>query len=307
MIFKDFVAGPWKRACYLRCKPSTRKRIDSALRTQLLPNFGSCALHRVSAEAVRHWFAHYSRTAPGGANRTLDVLSQILNHAVACEYLESNPTDGVVRNRRARLTRFLSRDEIKRLHAALNAHRGGESGRQQAEIIRLLLLTGCRKSELVNLKWSEVDGDALRLSDSKSGPRMVLLSSIARAILVRQPRTDSAHVFPAADLSGPRSSELALWRKVRRQAGIKDARLHDLRHTFASHAVMRNVPLPVISRLLGHAGTRITLRYAHIGDREIEAAAERVGAAIASTLAGRGGEPIATTSPFHCSARNAQD
>ena len=72
---------------------------------------------------------------------------------------------------------------------------------------------------------------------------------------------------------------------MRRQAGIEDVRLHDLRHTFASHAVMRSVPLPVVARLLGHAGTPMTLRYAHVSDRETEAAAERVGDALAFILA----------------------
>ena len=138
----------------------------------------------------------------------------------------------------------------------------------------------------MNLKWSEIDGNILRLRDSKSGPRTVLLNSNAKNILARQPRTGSAWVFPASDLSQPRSSELSLWRKVRREARIEDVRLHDLRHTFASHAVMQNVPLPVVSRLLGHAGTRMTLRYVHIGDREIEEAAERVGTGIARSLAG---------------------
>lgn len=285
-IFRDFVKGRWKSASYVRCKPSTRKRIDSALRTQLLPHFGSSPLHRIDGGAVREWFDNYSLTAPGGANRTLDVLRQILNYAVECEYLTSNPADGIIRNRRMKLTRFLSRPEIARLHAALDAHKGRESGRQQAEIIRLLLLTGCRKSELVNLEWSDIDGDILRLRDSKSGPRTVLLNSNARIILARQPRTESAFVFPASNSSRPRSSELSLWRKVRRQARIEDVRLHDLRHTFASHAVMQNVPLPIVSRLLGHAGTRMTLRYAHVGDREIEAAAERVGTAIAAVLGG---------------------
>ena len=259
--------------------------MDSALRTQLLPAFGLLPLKLIRTAAVHQWFDHYSRTAPGGANRTLDVLRQILTHAVECGYLADNPACGVTRNRRQKLTRFLSRTEIGRLHSALDAHRGRESGRQQAEIIRLLLLTGCRKGELVNLQWSEIDGDILRLRDSKTGPRTVFLNAHARTILSCQPRTGSAFVFPSpTDPSKARTSELSLWRKVRRQAGIEDVRLHDLRHSFASHAVMQNVPLPVVSRLLGHTGTRMTLRYAHVGDREIEEAAERVGVAIASVL-----------------------
>ncbi len=261
--------------------------MDSALRTQLLPAFGKRRLDRIRRRDVHRWFDRYGQSAPAGANRTLDVLRQILNHAVACGHVKKNPTRGVRRNPRPRLTRFLSHDEIHRLHQALDAHRGRGSGRQQAEIIRLLLLTGCRKGEIVGLRWSEVGEDALRLVDSKTGPRTVVLNERARAILARQPRSDSPFVFPSlADSTQPRAAELSLWRKVRRTAGIPDVRLHDLRHTFASHAVMSDVPLPVVSRLLGHAQPRMTMRYAHVSDREVEAAAERVGGCVASLLGG---------------------
>ncbi len=283
--FQDFVAASWKQVCYLRCKKSTRRRMDSALRTQLLPSFGALPVDRISRTAVHIWFDLYSETAPGGANRTLDVLRQILNHAIACGHLLTNPTHGIVRNPRPQRTRFLSRPEVARLHAALSRHRGRGSGRQQADIIRLLMLTGCRKGELLALRWSEVDGDVLRLKDSKTGPRAVYLNPQAQRILALQRRTGSPFVFPSsADSSRPRSSELSLWRKVRREAGIEDVRLHDLRHTFASHAVMQGVSLPVVSRLLGHSGVQMTLRYAHVSDPDTEAAAERIGVAIASRL-----------------------
>ena len=72
---------------------------------------------------------------------------------------------------------------------------------------------------------------------------------------------------------------------MRTEAGIKDVRLHDLRHTMASHAVMSGVPVPVVSRLLGHSNIQMTLRYAHLADRDIEAAAERVGTAMAQAMA----------------------
>ena len=286
--FEEFVTGAWKTSCHERCKPSTRRRTAGALRTQLLPVFGPLPLDRIDRAVVHLWFDDYSRTAPGGANRTLDVLRQIFNHAIVCGHVTANPTRGVRRNPRSRPTRFLSQAEIERLHAALDAHRGRGSGRQQADIIRLLLLTGCRKSELLNLRWSEAGEDTLHLTDTKTGPRPVFLNAPARNILARQPRTESPYVFPSlTDASKARSSELSLWRKVRRQAGMEDVRVHDLRHTFASYAVLQSVPLPVVSRLLGHAGTRMTLRYAHVSDRETEAAAERIGVALASVLADR--------------------
>ena len=273
--------------------------MDSALETQLLPNFGHLPLDEIAAEDVHAWFDHYSEKAPGGANRTLDVLRQILNHAIACGYQGGNPARGVVRNRTPLRTRFLSRTEVARLLAALNAHRGRGSGQQQADIIRLLLLTGCRKGELVGLRWSEVSEGTLRLRDGKTGPRLVYLNDRAQRILLRQPRTGGPFVFPSlSDSSRHRSLELSLWRKARRKAQIEDVRLHDLRHTFASHAVMQGVPLPVVSRLLGHSRSRMTLRYAHAGDSETEAAAERIGIALASVLGVAPDEAKAVAAPI---------
>lgn len=283
--FEGFVHGSWRTACFQRCKPSTQQRMDSALRTQLLPAFGPKRLDEIESLGVHRWFDHYSRSAPAGANRVLDILKQIFSYAIECGHLDGNPAVGVRHNPRPRVTRFLSRDEVARVHAALDAHRGRGSGQQQVAIIRLLLLTGCRKGEIVGLRWREVDGGVLRLADSKTGPRTIFLSRTAQAVIARQPRTGSAYVFPSlVDGSKPRSSELSLWRKVQRETGLRDVRLHDLRHTFASHAVMRRVPLPVLSRLLGHSRDRMAMRYAHVGDREAEEAAERIGTAIASLL-----------------------
>ena len=283
--FQEFVSGPGQ-ACFDRCKPSTLKPMTWQLTARLLPEFGPVPLDRITRAGVTRWFDEYSQTAAGGANHALALLRRILNHAVACGEIERNPTRGVKRNPRPKLTRFLSREEVHRLHLALD-HYACEraSFALQADIIRLLLLTGCRKSEIVTLRWRDVDGDTLNLADGKTGPRRVLLSPPARAILGRQPRSGSAYVFPSpVKLGRPFSHDLPLWRSVRERAGLEDVRLHDLRHTFASHAVLRGIPLPVVSIMLGHKRASMTLRYAHVGDRETENAAERVGAAISTLL-----------------------
>lgn len=282
----EFVAGAWKKICYDPCKKSTRVRVDSALRTQLLPEFGLKQLDHIESVEVLNWFEHYSLTAPGGANRALDVLKQIFNYAIECGLIHNNPTNGLRRNPRLRLTRFLSRAEVDQLHEALDSHRGRDSGRQQVDIIRLLLFTGCRKGEIIHLRWSEYHGDRLYLHDSKTGARTVHLNTQAQAILSCQPKVSDIYVFPSYhDTSKPRSSELSLWRKIKRVANLEDVRLHDLRHTFASHAVISKVPLPVVARLLGHSRERMTLRYAHVSDCETEAAAERIGIAMEAVLA----------------------
>ena len=286
-LFRDFVNGPWKEAHFPRYKPSTRRNVNHALAGQLLPALGSTALHRIDRNLVLRWFDAYSQCAPGGANFAFGVLRQILNFAVACGHIRSSPAKGIRTNRRAARTRFLSRDELGRLHQALDDHsRRGPGPGQQADIIRLLLFTGCRKSEVLKLRWSEVTRDTLVLADSKTGPRTVPLNAQARRILARQPRGRGEFVFPSPHNAGrPRTRDLPLWYPLRRDAGLEDVRLHDLRHTVASHAVMSGVPVPVVSRLLGHGNVRMTLRYAHLSDSETEAAAERIGAGLARTMA----------------------
>ena len=284
-LFRDFVAGPWKEAHFDRYKPSTQRTARYQLAARLLPAFGAKPLDRIGEAGIRRWFERYSRTAPGNANNVLGRLRQILNFAVACGHIERNPAVGIAFNRRPRSTRFLSTEEVRRLHGVLDAQTR-EDGRQQADIIRMLLLTGCRRGEIVGLRWSEVRDGMLALGDAKTGPRTVPLNRQARAVLDRQPRTGSPFVFPSPlDPARPRGPDLGLWYRVRRDAGIEDCRLHDLRHTMASHAVMNGVPVPVVSRLLGHADVQMTLRYAHLADRDIEAAAERVGEAMAQVIA----------------------
>ncbi|MDE0416306.1 MAG: site-specific integrase [bacterium] len=206
-----------------------------------------------------------------------------MNHAKVHGHIETNPASGIRRNPKRKFNRFLSRAEIRRLHYELDrcvAERPSRAA--QADIIRLLASTGCRFSEIRTLKWQEVGVAALDLTDSKTGPRTVYLSSKAREIIGQQPRTGSAYVFPSPDSpSRPLGrQQVSLWKLVRRRAGIEDVRLHDLRHTFASYAVMQGIPLPTVARLLGHRQVSMTLRYAHVADREVEAAAERIGTAI---------------------------
>ena len=282
--FREFVEGEWKDVHFARYKPSTKTALRSLLASQLMPAFASLPLERISPVRVRRWFDAFSRTAPANANRGLEALRQIMNFAIACGYVDANPAVGIALNPRPKLTRFLSREEIARLHRALDRQTGRDQ-RQQADIVRLLLLTGCRRGEIVQLRWSELRDDTLMLEESKTGPRSVPLNSQARRILDRQPRNSSPFVFPSShDRSRPRSPNLGLWYRVRKEAGIEDVRLHDLRHTHASHAVMNGVPVPVVSRLLGHSNVRMTLRYAHLGDREIERAAERVGKTVAAIM-----------------------
>ena len=289
-LFRDYALGEWKVAAEARWGKSQRTLVDWALREHFLPAFGSLPLDRIRRRDVERWFDDYSKTAPGGANHALSKLRQIMRAAVAAGLIAADPTRGIRKNPRPKFTRFLSTEEIDRLHCALDRLvQERPAYRAQSDVIRLLLLTGCRKGEIQQLKWSEVDGDVLRLETSKTGPRTVWLSEAARAILARQPRTGSAFVFPSPkDPARPRSAKpMRLWDRARAEAGIEDVRLHDLRHTVASQAVARGVALSTVARMLGHSDPKMTLRYAHVTDPDVEAAAERIGKVIQTAITGR--------------------
>ena len=289
-LFRDFVAGPWKTVRFDRCKPSTQRNFAGILKRQLLPAFGSRRLDRITRRMALRWFETYSSTAPGTANVALDLLGQIFRHARACGHIASDPVKGVARNPVRKHTRFLSREEIARLHGVLDRYAGGSASQaQQADIVRLLLLTGCRRGEIVRLRRDEVKNDRLELKDSKTGPRTVLLNTAARKVLERRmAQGNGPWVFPSTkDPSRHQHYGLRLWPAIRREAGFGDVRLHDLRHTVASQAVLNGVPLTVTARLLGHSDVRMTMRYAHVGDRDIEAAAERIGTAISAMIGGK--------------------
>ena len=298
-LFRDFVMDDWLPARRGRYSPDWGERVERMIERKLLPAFGALRLDRIGRPLVERWFDAMSRETPGAANTALAVLRQIIGTAKAAGHVGTDPVAGLRPNPGRKMTRFLSAEEIARLHRTLDRLvKERPSRRPQADVIRLLLLTGCRKSEILTLRWSEVDGDMLRLAVAKTGPRTVWLSEAAEAVIARQPRTASAFVFPSPrDPARPQSRNLGLWRRARREAGIEDVRLHDLRHTVASQAVARGVPLPTVGRMLGHTHPVMTLRYAHIGDHEVEDAAERVGAIIAAAICGRAFNVNRITSP----------
>ena len=287
-LFHDFVQDEWWPAYCRRCASSSCRSANRVLKRQLIPAFGRLPLDAIRRIDVERWFDTYSRSAPGGANKSLEILGQIMNAALAAGRVETAPVKGIAKNPRPKLTRFLSAEEIERLHRVLDRLVGERpSRRPQAEVIRLLLLTGCRKGEILKLRWSEVDGDRLNLAVTKTGPRRVWLSQSAQAILARQPRAASPYVFPSPRRPDkPLSDTMHLWRRARKEAGLDDVRLHDLRHTVASQAVARGVPLSTVARMLGHADPVMTLRYAHVGDRDLQAAAERIGKTIVAAMVG---------------------
>ena len=262
-------------------KPGTRTVNRSYLRRQILPALGSRPVADVDRAEVRRWHASLHAT-PAAANRALPILSTILRHAEICGYRPEggNPCAGVRHHRQRRRERFLTRDEYRRLGAALAALAAARP--IAAAAVRLLALTGCRQREIRTLRWSEYRAGNLFLSDSKTGPRTVWLSSAARAVIDARPR-EGEWILPGPRGGGrPLSADTlyAAWARVTAAAELPGLRLHDLRHSFASYALGRGETVITIGRLLGHARAETTLRYVHFGGDLAKSAAAQVGAAL---------------------------
>ena len=265
-------------------KPGTLKVNLNYLRNQILPWFKGRAIADITRQDVQRWFASLHAT-PVAADRAAPVLSVILRQAEIYGYRpeNSNPCTGIKRYRRRNRERFLNEDEIRRLSRTLNRRRATQP--LLTAIVRLLLLTGSRKSEILTLKWRDYRDGKLYLRDSKTGPRTVWLSSPARRTIDGLPRTGS-WMFPSSrrDRHLSESALDRFWRDLCAETGITDARCHDLRHTYASVALAHGETILTIGRLLGHNSPATTLKYTHLADASVHAAAE----ALVSILGGEG-------------------
>ena len=277
-----FIAEYW-RVTKPRWKPSTLKAHNVYRRLYLDSAFADQTVDTIEGPEVVRWFARLSDSCgPGGANRCLEILNAMMLKAESWGYRVegSNPCAGIRRNRRRKFERFLSDAELRALGARLDAERNHTNAyrRAAASAVLLLTLTGCRLREVLGLHWSNVKGRRLQLSDSKTGPRTVWLSEEARAVIDRLTRHKTApHLFVAHSRVISASYLQAFWDEIRDEAGIPGMRLHDLRHTFASHAAQRAETLPMIARMLGHANVQSTARYAHLDDAGVHTAAELIG------------------------------
>ena len=288
--FRAF-AEEYLRRCEPHWKPSGRKTVRIYLKARILPTFGKMPLDRIDAQDVAAWFDAASRDKPGAANRAFEILRAMMFRAEEWGLRErgSNPCLGISKNPRNHIARFLDTDELARLGRALDAHEARWP--EAVAAIRLLALTGCRRSEVLNLCWHDIGADAITLADSKTGPRAVPLGEAARALIDTLPgsRRPEAFLFSRhAEGRGVYGLE-SCWRTVCADAKLGKLRLHDLRHTAASHAVMSGENLPLVGRLLGHRRHRTTAGYAHLADGHLVEAAEKVGSIIAEAMEGENG------------------
>ena len=264
-----------------RAQMDDRSMIDKLI----LPAIGRLKVHEVHQADIDDLHREVGKTRPIRANRMAQLLSRIFSLAIRWGYRPDNPVKGLHRNPEHKRTRYLSGDELQRLTAVLAAH----PNQQSANVVRLLLLTGARRGEVLNATWDQFDlAVAVWVKPSahtkQRKEHRVPLSAPARQLLseIQAQGSLSPYVFPGKRPDTPQQDLKSFWTRVCKQAQLEDCRIHDLRHTYASILASAGLSLPVIGALLGHTQPNTTARYSHLYDDPLREATERVGALVES-------------------------
>jgi integrase len=278
----------------LRCKPKTFYNYEGLIRLNIRPRLGMFKIADVRRSDIAD-LHHAMRKTPHQANRALAVLSKMFNTAELWGLRPdgSNPCRLVPKYKETRKERYLSQPELMRLGEVFSDALDAQT--ESPFVIaayQLLLLTGCRLTEVQTMKWGDVTPTHLVLADSKTGARRIPLSADAHAILDSLPRTHGNPYVIEGKLPNSFITDLQHpWQRLRATAGLDDVRIHDLRHTYASIAAMSGIDLLTIGKILGHSNYQTTLRYAHLADEGVRAASDKISGMLAGAISRRQIEP----------------
>jgi integrase len=269
-------------------RPNTAKEYRRMIEKHVRPALGTTKAAEVTFDDVKKLHKKITDAgAPYSANRCVAMLSKMFNLAVRWKWRHDNPAKGIARNAEAKRKRYLTPEESGRLRAALAQHeRKGSDEKDAANILRLLLLTGARRGEVLAMRWDHLNlkvgkwvkpGSATKQKTehevSLSGPARIILSGIRAEADKDKKRADIEYVFPGR--GGHRADVKRDWESVCKAAHIKGVRVHDLRHSFASALASKGVGLTTVGALLGHSNPTTTHRYAHLYDDHLRKAAEQ--------------------------------
>ena len=275
----DLAADYLKRYAEIHKRRLSIREDKYMLRAVILPKLARLkadAVERRDIESLHHSF----KATPYRANRVLSLLSKMFSLAVEWKWRPDNPVRGIPRYLEDKRERWLSTDELSRLLKALKGH----PDQLSANAIQLLTLTGARKTEVLAATWDHFDLErAVWTKPShhtkQKRPEHVPLGSTATELLLSMKRrSEGKHLFPGRIPGEPLKDLKTFWKHLCRKAKIPNARINDLRHTYASHLVSSGLSLPVIGKLLGHTQPQTTARYAHLADSPLREATNRFAA-----------------------------
>jgi integrase len=267
------------------CKLSTARGYMSTINQCIRPHLGTRKIVDVSRVDIVT-LHHNLRAHPYMANRAVSILSKMFNLAEDWGLRSdgTNPARRIQKYREEEKKRYLSDAEQARLGNVLaDALESGRETEYAVSAIYLLMLTGCRLGEILTLRWDYVGTHHLELPDSKTGRRRIPLPVEAHEVIRALPRrAGNPYVILGDTENGHLVNLQKTWLRVRKIAGLEDVRMHDLRHTYASVAVMSGIDPFLLKEIMGHKNLQTTLRYAHFADEAVQRAA----GSVANRLAG---------------------
>ena len=287
LLFKDFLPVFIEKHCKVYYASATLNTDYYRIKNQILPFFGDKNLNNITRQdilAFQNSLIHHQTTY----NRCISLLSSAFNKAILWGYRAEglNPCYGVPKYKDNKKERFLNNSELSQLTKTLNMQE--QFGIDSAYVlgaIQMLTYTGCRKREILTLKWADVqlDQNCIHFKKSKTGEKIIPLNNLSKAVLEnieRQP--GNPYVFCGKKPGRHLTDVKKRWFKIRKMLAIEDVRMHDLRHTFASMAIKSGLGLYQVSKLLGHKNIQTTMRYAHIEKEELVKSAKAVEAVFAN-------------------------
>jgi integrase len=269
---------------YLEVHAQARKRSKSykedksMLERIILKRWADRKVEEITTHDVQY-LHHELRATPYGANRVRALLSKMFNMAIQWKWLSANPVNGVQKYQEQKRNRWLNEEELEKLWSVLETYHS----QGVARAIWLLVLTGSRCNEVLKASWDQFDLDKgvwTKPSHNTKQKRMehLPLSSQAIDLLKVMKETGSAkYLFPGKIPGQPLKDIKKAWNTIRNRAGIPNVRIHDIRHTYASHLVSSGLSLSIVGKLLGHTQASTTQRYAHLADAPLRQATELFG------------------------------
>jgi len=264
-------------------RPKSLQEDLKLLQNVILPALGRLKVSNVTRRDIETLHKNLQKT-PYQANRTLALLSKMFSLAISWEWIEDNPVKGIEKYQEEKRDRWLNQEELDRLWAVLDKY----PTQLTAYIFKFLLLTGARKGEALQATWDQFDLEKgiwtkpSHVTKQKKKEHLPLSEKTLDVLHTLQKLNiqNSPYLFPGRIEGEPLKETKTFWRKVLKEAQLEEVRIHDLRHTHASHLVSSGLSLSIVGKLLGHTQASTTQRYAHLADEPLRQAAELFGSKV---------------------------
>lgn len=259
-------------------RPLSYKGDERMIRNIILKRFGEKKIEEITTHGIQH-LHHELRETPYTANRVCSLLSRMFNLAICWGWSSQNPVKGISKYQEQKRNRWLNDTELQRLYEVLDSYHNPSV----ANAIRLLILTGSRRNEVLSATWDQFDLEKgiwtkpAHTTKQKKMEHLPLSSQVLQLLKKMKEKAITNLLFPGKVEGASLQDIKKAWNTIRNRAGLPEVRLHDLRHTHASHLVSSGLSLSIVGKLLGHTQPSTTQRYAHLADTPLREAAELFG------------------------------